>query len=277
MTRNPTTTFRLDPPTLELLDVMQTAHGISRAQVVRQAVAAIVALSQSAQRDALAKLHALRERYGDDARLMVTVSEGADGQPLAHLVIDGAGPEDARAFPVVIEGTDHCVVFLDVIGDYEGEQPVLARIGDEALLVPPAQFPLGELPWPPRKDLGIVLRLGDVNEVPADTPEPLQPVTREMKRLYARLLMTSPRLKINALTSDDWQTIGMSEEEGRALLSRPDFPWAEVIRELDRDEFDAKLAEELGMSLELVKEMRKRLYDVAPGSHKPENLERAKA
>jgi hypothetical protein len=73
--------------------------------------------------------------------------------------------------------------------------------------------------------------------------------------------MTYPPLNVNQLTEDDWETIGMSEAEGRAKMSQPDFPWKDLEDALHRDERDDRLAGELGMSLEQVKEMRRRLYD----------------
>ena len=84
-------------------------------------------------------------------------------------------------------------------------------------------------------------------------------VPRRLKAFYAHLLIRDRN--INAFTADDWKVLGMSEDEGRALLSQPDFPWAEVAAALRRDEADGKLAEEIGHSEEYVKDLRRRLYD----------------
>ena len=84
-------------------------------------------------------------------------------------------------------------------------------------------------------------------------------VDRRLKRFYGHLLVRERN--VNAFTADDWRIAGMSEEEGRALLSQPDFPWAEVAAALRRDEADGRLAEEIGHSEEYVKDLRTRLYD----------------
>jgi hypothetical protein len=281
MVKTATTSFRFDQPFLEFLERMATAHGLSKTEVVRQSTLIVGALFAEARANALADLAALRERYGDDAELLCAVEIGSNGIPVGKVAIDLELVDDVLVRPYVDQQAGVAHLYLDVTRE-RAEGPNHVPFGREWLFVPRPQIPIGQLPWPPRKDLGLKVRLGDLAEMLDEFPGQLEavelaPVSREIKRLYARLLMTSPPLKVNALTSDDWETIGMSEEEGRALLSRPDFPWKEVIRELERDEFDAKLAEELGMSLELVKEMRKRLYDVAPASHKPENLEHVKA
>jgi predicted transcriptional regulator len=162
MTRNPTTTFRLDEAFLERLERTAKRYGVSRAEVVRKAVAVLTLLFEEAKQDALAELAALRERYDDDdVQLIASVSKSAEGNPEARLVIDGAAPEDVRAFPVLAEGMDKVHVFLDF--NHGDRAPVLAYVGDEALLIPRAQLPIGELPWPPDPTLGIVIRLGDID------------------------------------------------------------------------------------------------------------------
>jgi hypothetical protein len=86
-------------------------------------------------------------------------------------------------------------------------------------------------------------------------------IDRKLKRLYARLEMTSPPFSINQITEDDWTTIGMSEADGREKMSQQNFPWKELGDALRRDERDGRLAEELGVSEEYVKDLRRRLYD----------------
>jgi hypothetical protein len=161
MTRNPTTTFRFDEPFLQGLETMANRHGVSRAEVVRQAVAALAGSFEVARNDALNDLGNLRTRYGDDAQLIVSLSAGADGHPEARVVIDGTAPDDVRAFPVLAEGMNEVHVFLDV--KHEDRAPLLVRVGSEALLIPRARMPIGELPWPPDPTRGIVIRLGDLD------------------------------------------------------------------------------------------------------------------
>jgi hypothetical protein len=53
----------------------------------------------------------------------------------------------------------------------------LARIGSDSLLVRYVRLPLGELPWQPRKYLGIRIRFGDLAKVLAEETMPdLEPV-----------------------------------------------------------------------------------------------------
>jgi hypothetical protein len=179
MTRNPTTTFRFDERFLEGLENLATSHGVSRAEVVRYAVAGLAWLYEEARRDNLANLGVLRARYGDDAWLIVSVSASADGSPEARLVIDGAGPDDARAFPVLGADGTTVDIFLDVTHE-DRQPPLLLPLGGEPLLIPRAQLPIGTLSWPPDQT-GITLRLGDVDSIinppPSDTPQRLPSLT----------------------------------------------------------------------------------------------------
>jgi hypothetical protein len=60
-----------------------------------------------------------------------------------------------RAKTLIVTG--RALVFLDM-GTEPWGRPVLATVGDEAVLIPDMRFPLGELPWPPDPTKGIVIR-----------------------------------------------------------------------------------------------------------------------
>lgn len=270
--------FRLDEETIESLDSVAQALGSNRSAVLRQAIVAAGGMLMAAREQVIANLTALREKEGDDTILGIKLVAADDGSPRTLASLSSGKPLEGVTVRLAgpIEG--QMVLFLDV-HDVETRSLPL-RFGSESLLVRQMLLPLGELPWPPEPTVALGVRLGDLDQVIAfdpllsrhaaeAEPELALPVTREIRRLYARLLMTNPELNVSALMPDDWEKIGISEEEGRALLSRPDFPWKEVVSELKLYEFDAKLAEELGMSLELVQEVRKRLYNVAAGSGTP--------
>ena len=168
MARKPTTTFRLDEVFLDGLEKMAESHGVSRAEIVRQAVAALAGSFEVARNDAFNDLATLRARYGDDAQLIVSLAADADGNPETRVAIDGVALDDVRIFPVPAAGGNEVHVFLEV--EHDDRAPLLVRVGSEALLIPRARMPIGELPWPPDPTRGIVIRLGDLDVI-LDAPE----------------------------------------------------------------------------------------------------------
>jgi len=159
--------FRLEDSVIGLLDRIATVLGITRSRALRQSVAAAGAILQAAQQQSIARLVALRERYGDDAKLIVSVvMRAVDENPLAALTIDGEVPDDVRAVPIVAEGTGTVLVFLNVVlGEGEFSEMVLASFGEEQVLIPDLRLPLAKLPWPPDPTKGIVIRLGDLDQI----------------------------------------------------------------------------------------------------------------
>jgi hypothetical protein len=179
MARN--VTYSLDEATLDLVEWLAKGTGTSRTAVVREAITATAALFAAANHNAFEDIHELRRRYGDDARLVAGVFNTADGKGIeGRVLINNAVPDDVRAYPVLpFPEADHIHVYLDVkrespapellVGVYE--QAILARVGSEAVLAR-GRLPIGELPWPLREDLAIVVRVGDLKpEMPADAPE----------------------------------------------------------------------------------------------------------
>lgn len=159
-----TVNFRFAPDDLGYLEVLSEELHISRTDVLRQAIFAFQNLIQVAQADAVGVLAVIRERHEDEAEVALWVSQGADGEPEAHVRIDGVEPTDLGARAMVSPQGDTAFVFLDV-NDASAE--VLVPVGDDALLVRP-RFAVGELPWPPQ-NYRIVLSLKDL--APTVSPE----------------------------------------------------------------------------------------------------------
>jgi predicted transcriptional regulator len=90
-------TFRLDDQTLSKLAGLAEALHISRSEVLRQAISAFRDFILVAQADAGGVLATLRERYGDEAEVALSVGEGADGEPEALVKVDGVERPDLGA------------------------------------------------------------------------------------------------------------------------------------------------------------------------------------
>jgi predicted transcriptional regulator len=150
-------TFRLDDDTLARLMGLAEALHISRTEVLRQAISAFRDLILVAQADAGGVLATLRERYGVDAEVALWVGEGADGEPEAHVRVDGLERPDLGARAIRSPRGGSVVVFLD---PSDAHADLLVPVGDDALLVRP-RFAIGELPWPPQSRQ-IVLSLKDL-------------------------------------------------------------------------------------------------------------------
>jgi hypothetical protein len=162
-------TFRLDNLTLDVLEKLASATGISRTEVVRRGVHTLGGLLMEASRESHDSLTALRERFGDDAEMVVAVFADDDGRPQGGVKINGETPEDVRVVPVVIVGSSEAHLFLDfgsepdALWRRDGE-PFVALAGDEVLLIPyrHALLSIGKLPWPPQS-VGLVFPLGDLS------------------------------------------------------------------------------------------------------------------
>ena len=148
-------TYSLDEETIETVDRLSVAWATSKTAVVRTAVAS---LSDVAAADAGAVLVTLRERHGPE-QLAIWVTEGADGEPDAHVRIGGTEPADVGARAVLSPDGRSVFVFLDLVTDDHAD--VLVPLGgDDALLVR-ARFSVERLPWPPGQR-AILLDLGAV-------------------------------------------------------------------------------------------------------------------
>jgi hypothetical protein len=170
-----TTSFRFDEGFAGFLENRAKAHGLSKTDVIIQSCIIVGALFEEARRNAMADLAALLERYGDEAELICSVSMGSDGLPVGHVVIDlePVGDVVARPFADREAGVSH--VFLEVDRE-RGEAPNLIPLGGEWLFLPESpRLPLGSLPWPPRPDMGIKIRLGDLAKLlTEDPPKPAE-------------------------------------------------------------------------------------------------------
>ncbi|HKH28383.1 MAG TPA: hypothetical protein VKA61_08600 [Sphingomicrobium sp.] len=164
--------LRIDDQANKLLDRIAKRFSISRAQAVRQGLAIAVSLVRVAQQQSLAGLAALRERYGDEARLILSVSQGADGTARGHVLIDGHEPEDVEVNPVPVNGK--VLIFLNLNSGLAFREQALAIFGNEKILVSEARYPLGELPWPPDPRRGLVITLGDLDRIITADHEVLQ-------------------------------------------------------------------------------------------------------
>jgi len=158
--------FRLDEAVVRFLDELAARAGFTRSDAVRQSAQAAAGILEAARRQSISRLALLRERYGDEGQLIAVVSQGENGTPLGHVVIDGEEiTEGVRAVPILTPNGKASLVFLNISGAWNVNESVLARFGDEYVYIPEARFPLGELPWPPDPRKGIVMRLGDIDKI----------------------------------------------------------------------------------------------------------------
>ena len=161
------TTFRLDDSFLAELAALSEALDVPRTEVVKQGITAFRDLILFAQTDAARLLTALRDRYGADAQVMVTV-DVTDGEPEEHVTVDGSNAPDLAA--IAIKSADGERVFL--LLDPVGLATVLVAVGNDALAVRP-RFAIGDLPWPPR-GRAIVLSLKDLEPAVSADPSKLE-------------------------------------------------------------------------------------------------------
>jgi hypothetical protein len=158
------TTFRLEDSTLAELAALSEALQVPRTEVVRQGITAFRDLILVAQADAAGVLATLRDLYGADAQVMVTV-EVTNAEPKAHVSVNGADAPDLEALAIKSPDGERVFLFLDPIGVHA---TVLVTVGNDALAVRP-RFAIGDLPWPPR-GRAIALSLKDLEPaVSADT------------------------------------------------------------------------------------------------------------
>src|SRR5262245_43745189 len=89
-------------------------------------------------------------------------------------------------------------------------------------------------------------------------------ITPQLIKFYALFLAYGRN--ITAIADDMLADIGMTQQDARALLSRQDFPWAELDDELSRRENYDRIGRELGVSAEQLHELRRhtRPVDQAP-------------
>jgi hypothetical protein len=171
MVKSTTTSFRFDEPFLDFLERLATSHGMSKTDVVRQSTLTVGALFAAARADALADLAALRERYGDDAELRCGVDVASNGIPVGWVTIDGDPTDDVRVRPYVDQQAGVAHLYLDVTRE-RAEGPNHVPFGKEWLFVPRPQMPVGELPWPPQRQV-LEIQLGKLAEL---LPEPAKAV-----------------------------------------------------------------------------------------------------
>ncbi len=163
MARN--VSYRLEESEIRLIDGLAEAVGISKTEVIRLGIKALRDLIVVAQADAGAVLEVLRDRYEPDAEVAIWVTEGADGEPEAHVRISGAEPADLGARALKSSRGDSVLLFLDPSNTYAD---LAVPVGDKDAVWVRPRFNVGELPWPPQP-LRIVLSLGDV--APTASPE----------------------------------------------------------------------------------------------------------
>jgi hypothetical protein len=103
-------------------------------------------------------LEVLRDRYEPDAEVAICVSEGVDGEPEAHVRINGAEPDDLAARALMSPQGESVLLFLDPSNAYAD---LAVPVGDKDAVWVRPRFNVGELPWPPQP-LRIVMSLGAV-------------------------------------------------------------------------------------------------------------------
>jgi hypothetical protein len=176
MTERRMVNFRLEEPVIYLFDEIARRAEFTRSAAVRQTAQAAAGVLLAARQQSVTRLVALRNRYGDDAQLTLTVVADEDGSPRGHLVIDGQVPDDATAVAVVVPDSGRAILYVDVPGAAHPAEWLLARYGGYGVLVRDALLPVGDMAWPPRPKEGIVIRLGDLDKVIAADPMLAEPV-----------------------------------------------------------------------------------------------------
>lgn len=164
--RKTSTTFRLRTDVLELLDRMSQQLGTTNTKIVERSVEFSAALLDQASKSSHADLATLRKRYGDDARIVMgVIGQENDGRPIARLQINGEEPDDVQVVALVDGETNNRVfMFLEVLR-LSSAAAKFIELGDEALFVPIARFPVGTLPWPPRPNVAIQIELKDIEQL----------------------------------------------------------------------------------------------------------------
>jgi predicted transcriptional regulator len=154
-------TFRLDDETLAALDYLAPWLELSKTAVVRESVRAVLHFIQVAVAHEVADIKELIERYGEDARITISISKGSEegALPEGHVLIDGVEPDDVVALGIE-EGAKRVHMFLSLTG-WQTEHVGAAQLGNAVLLTRP-MLPLGHLPWPPDPMAALSARLGDL-------------------------------------------------------------------------------------------------------------------
>jgi hypothetical protein len=173
MAETTTTTFRFPAAFHNMLGLMANWVKASRTEFIQKSVILTAELLNDASLRAHTDLAELRERYGDDARILIGVLE-EDGQPVAGVTINGEHVDDVHARPYVDEDAGEAHVFLEVVRWPPAEHAHFMPIGEEALFVAYPRFPVGALPWPPKPNLGIVIELDKVNWTSKAEPAPVE-------------------------------------------------------------------------------------------------------
>jgi hypothetical protein len=173
--------FRLEDDDSTTLDHIAKLTHTNRSEAVRRSIystAQVMKLGRVQLREALSTLH---DRIGD-AWAIIAVEEGAQGEPVAHLVVsgrvDGANPIDVTGLKAVAHVIDggRVAVFLDF-----GSLPItpeIVQIGTETTRVTGAQLAIDTLSWPPNPKEAIRLPVGDMfralDEAPEGTSDPVE-------------------------------------------------------------------------------------------------------
>jgi hypothetical protein len=176
-------TYRFDDETIRIIDYLAPRLETSKAGVIRDAVRAIAWFIRVAVKQEIDDVKQLIERYGEDARITIWVTEpegdvdfsvdsvSVSDLPVGHLLIDGVEPDDVRAVGIVEPEAKRVHMFLAMPG-WQTENLGVANLGAHVLMTSP-KFPLGVLPWPPDPKLTVGARLGDLipKESLEDAPE----------------------------------------------------------------------------------------------------------
>jgi len=159
-----TVNFRFTENDLFTLEWLSALLQVSRTEVLRRAITLFRDLTVVAAGDAAAVLETLRERNEAGAEVALWVSEGADGEPEAHVTIDGKESADVGAVAMRSPNGDQAIMFLDL---HDADAELVVPVRDEYMRVRP-RFHAGVLPWPPGP-YRIVIALKDLE--PTTIPE----------------------------------------------------------------------------------------------------------
>jgi hypothetical protein len=159
-----TTGFRFAEPMKELIIGFAEFLGISRTKLVGDALVAAANMHTLGTQSLIAAIGELSRRYGADAPITIRVVPGGDGKGEAIILIDGLPVEDVLVALSVDENAGYVHVFADVV-DWFPERLGTVQLGGDVLLTRPLRA-LTRLPWPPDETLGMVARLGELEQQP---------------------------------------------------------------------------------------------------------------
>jgi hypothetical protein len=146
--------LKLEPRDRARLTILAETTGTSMSGVILDSMHGAAKLIIAASRQTFESMQTLHDRIGEDGIATITVIEGEDGAPVAHLIMGvttpyGTEPPSLGGLKAVAHVIgDRCHIFLDVQPELP-PAPTVFEVGEITLRVGSVQVKVGEVPWPP--------------------------------------------------------------------------------------------------------------------------------